>query len=103
MKKSFKPVIEQVLEIISTNLEVHTIRFETFTIQKPSDTQVMILTVRLTLTLTYSIGRMQIYSLLGEVCWHSSDTNLLSAEKKSLNMLKTCSIEVLHNLVSTCS
>ena len=32
--------------------------------------------------LTYSIGQMQIESILGEIYWYSSDTNLLSAEKK---------------------
>ena len=32
--------------MIFTNLQVHTTRFVTFTIQKPSDTQVMMLAVR---------------------------------------------------------
>ena len=43
MKKSFKPVIEYVLEIIFTNLQVHTTRFVTFTTQKPSYIEVMMM------------------------------------------------------------
>ena len=31
--------------------------------------------------LTYSIGQMQISNILGEICWYSSVTNLLLAEK----------------------
>ena len=46
MKKSFKPVIEWVLEIIFINLHVPTTRFATFTTQKLSDIQVMMLEVR---------------------------------------------------------
>ena len=46
MKQSFKPVIENVLEVILTNLQVHTTKFVTFTTQKPSDIQVMMLAVR---------------------------------------------------------
>ena len=45
-EKIVKPVIEWVLEIIFTNLLVHTTRFVTFTTQKPSDVQVMMLAVR---------------------------------------------------------
>ena len=44
-EKSFKPVIEWVLEIIFTNLQVHTTMFVTFTTQKPSFIQVMMLAV----------------------------------------------------------
>ena len=45
-EKSLKPVIEQILEIIFTNLQHHTARFVAFTTQKPSDIQVMMLAVR---------------------------------------------------------
>ena len=38
--------MEKVLEIIFTNLQVHTTRFVTFTTRKPSDIQVMMLPVR---------------------------------------------------------
>ena len=45
LNQSFKPVIELVLEIILTNLQVQTTKFVTFTTQKPSDIQVMMFAV----------------------------------------------------------
>ena len=46
MKKSFKPAIELVLEIIFSNLQVHRAGSVIFTRQRPSDTQVLMLAVR---------------------------------------------------------
>ena len=80
MKKLFKLFVEQVLEIIFTNLQVHTTRSVTFAIQKPSDTQDMMLTV------WSHANAIQLVRCKFEVSWvkfvlDSSDTNLFSAEK----------------------
>ena len=41
MKKLFEPLIEQILEIIFKTLQIYTAIFVIFTIQIPSDTQVL--------------------------------------------------------------
>ena len=79
MKKLFNLVIEQVVEIIFTNLQVHITRSVTFAIQKPSDTPVMMLTV------WSHANTIQLVRCKFKVSWvkfvlNSSDTNLL-AEK----------------------
>ena len=43
-KKIVKPVLEYVLEITFSHLQVHTTRFVVFTIQRQSDPQVLMLT-----------------------------------------------------------
>ena len=67
-------------KIVSKNLQVHTTRFVTFTIQKPS---VMMLAVRshanAVLTLI-QLSRCKL-KVLGETFWYSSDRNLLSGVK----------------------
>ena len=73
-------MIEQVLEIIFTNLQVHTTRSVTFAIQKPSDTEVMMLAV------WSHANTIQLVRCKFKVSWvkfvlNSSDTNLFSAEK----------------------
>ena len=72
-------------------------RFVTFAIQKPLDTQVMMLAV------WSHTNAIQLVKCKFKVSWvkfvlNSSDTNLFSAEKKCLNMLKTCSMGVLHGI-----
>ena len=46
MNKIVKTVSELVFEITLSTLQVHTTRFVIFTIQRPSDPQVLMLTVR---------------------------------------------------------
>ena len=80
MKKLFKLVIEQVLEIIFTNLQVHTTGSVTFAIQKPLDTQVMMLAV------WPHANAIQLVRCRYKVPWVKcllslSNTNLFSAEK----------------------
>ena len=98
MKKSFKQVIEQVLEIIFINFQVHTTRFVTFTTQKPSDIQVMMLAVRS----QANAKLIQLVRCKFEVSWVKfvgiRPTQIYYQLKKSLNMLMTCSIGVIHEI-----
>ena len=96
MKQSFKSVIEWVLEVILTNLQVHTTRFVNVTTQKPSDIQVMILAVR-----SHAHAKLiQLARCKFKIFWVKfvgiRPTRIYYYLKKSLNMLKTCSMGVLH-------
>ena len=100
MRKSFKPIIEEVLEIIFTNLQIYsyTTRFVTFTTQKPADIQVMMLAVR-----SHANAKLiQLARCKFKISWVKFvgilPTQIYDELKKSLNVLKNCSMGVIHEI-----